>query len=648
MHYTHEDLTDNVDTSLNHNYITDDTDIYNYFEWHGTAVAGLIAAKDNSVGVRGVAPEATIYGYNYLESQSDANEADAMSRNSAVTAVSNHSYGSRDYGAPKPAAGAWEMAVEDGVTNGYGGKGVSYILTGGNGGDDDDYSNLDEQDNFYAVTTVCAVGHDDKRSDYSEMGPNLWVCGPSSSGRTGQPGITTTDNGHRYWGRFGGTSASAPIVSGVVALIREANTALTWRDVKLILAASARQNDPDNTGWEEGALKYGSTTDRYNFNHEYGFGMVDAKAATDLAAGWTNAPPFREVSSITSARHWNIPDAPSSGTPTTVSTSVTIGSNVEFVEFVEVNTVFNHSSFRDLHVELVSPSGSVSVLTNSADVDASLTSSFRFGSARFLGENAAGEWTLRFRDEKIGASGALRTWGLTIYGHGFLPAAPEIGTVTPGGGTLTVEWDAPTDTGTSDITSYDLRYIWEGAPDKSDDRWAVETGVGTLTDRSHTITDLQASVTYEIQLRAHNSSGSGSWSASVTENPIVVKPEAPPSPTSLAETRLWPLSGPLRPTPAAGISRPTTCVTSRPAKTKRWMPTGLFGTTPGGAALCGTSSAASRTQLSTTCRYAPSTPPETVRGPALRPARLCRMTFPLACSGITTRWTSRRTREALR
>ena len=78
MHYTHEDLTDNVDVSLNHNYNTDDTNIYDYFEWHGTAVAGLIAAKDNDRGVRGVAPEATIYGYNYLEGQGDANRADAM------------------------------------------------------------------------------------------------------------------------------------------------------------------------------------------------------------------------------------------------------------------------------------------------------------------------------------------------------------------------------------------------------------------------------------------------------------------------------------------------------------------------------------------------------------------------------------------
>ena len=145
------------------------------------------------------------------------------------------------------------------------------------------------------MTAVCSVGHDDKRSGYSESGANLWVCGPSSSGRVGQPRIATTDNGHRYRGSFGGTSAATPIVSGVVALVREANNALTWRDVKLILAASARKNDPGNTGWVQGALKYGSTTNRYSFNHEYGFGIVDAKAAVDLAPGWTNVRDLREI-----------------------------------------------------------------------------------------------------------------------------------------------------------------------------------------------------------------------------------------------------------------------------------------------------------------------------------------------------------------
>ena len=38
MHYGHEDLTDNVNTTLNHNYDPDLTDIYHPFEDHGTAV----------------------------------------------------------------------------------------------------------------------------------------------------------------------------------------------------------------------------------------------------------------------------------------------------------------------------------------------------------------------------------------------------------------------------------------------------------------------------------------------------------------------------------------------------------------------------------------------------------------------------------
>ena len=527
MHHQHEDLTDNVLTSFNHNYDPDLTDIYHPFEDHGTAVAGLIAAKDNSLGMRGVAPEAKIYGYNYLVEQSDENEANAMSRNAATTAISNNSWGPGDSGRPEPATKLWEAAVKDGVTNGYGGKGVFYAWAAGNGGDDDDYSTLDEYSNFYAVTAVCAVGPDDKRSEYSELGSNLWVCGPSNSGRVGQPGIATTDNGHRYRGNFGGTSAATPIVSGVVALIREANNALTWRDVKLILAASARKNDPDNTGWEEGAFKYGSTTDRYNYNHEYGFGMVDAKAAVDLASGWTNVRDLREITSESGVINLRIPDLPSSGTPTTVTASLTVDPYVDFVEFVEVNARFNHPFFRDLTVELVSPSRAVSTLSTSAPIDGDLTTRFRFGSARHLGENAAGEWTLRIKDAQDGDTGALRSWGLTIYGHGFVPGEPEIDAVTPGGGTLEIDWKAPTDTGETAITSYDLRYIRDDATDRSDGNWSVETGVGTPSNRSYTITGLRGGVKYEIQLRAHNDAGQGPWSQSEADEPTTVAPSAP-------------------------------------------------------------------------------------------------------------------------
>ena len=97
MHHQHDDLADNVLTSFNHNYGPDLTDIYHPFEDHGTAVAGLIAAKDNSLGMRGVAPEATIYGYNLLVNLTDMNIADAMNRNATSTAISNNSWGAGDY-----------------------------------------------------------------------------------------------------------------------------------------------------------------------------------------------------------------------------------------------------------------------------------------------------------------------------------------------------------------------------------------------------------------------------------------------------------------------------------------------------------------------------------------------------------------------
>ena len=122
----------------------------------------------------------------------------------------------------------------------------------------------------------------------------------------------------------------------------------------------------------------------------------------------------------------------------------------------------------------------------------------------------------------------LRSWSITIYGHGSIPGAPDIDAVTPGGGTLAVEWKAPAVTGATAITSYDLRYIRDDATDRSDDNWSVATGVGTPSNRSYIITGLEGGVKYEFQLRAHNDAGHGPWSQAEADEPTTVKPPRRP------------------------------------------------------------------------------------------------------------------------
>ena len=169
MDWSHEDLVDNVDTSLNHDY-TDNNDVHHPLAHHGTAVAGVIAARDNGIGVRGVAPRATIYGYNYLVGQSAMSEADSMARNREVTAVSNNSWGPSKGPGLGIVSSFWESAVESGVSTGYNGRGTFYVFAGGNGHLQGGNSNLNEYANHHAVVAVCAVNDGDTRSNYSEHG----------------------------------------------------------------------------------------------------------------------------------------------------------------------------------------------------------------------------------------------------------------------------------------------------------------------------------------------------------------------------------------------------------------------------------------------------------------------------------------------
>ena len=121
--HSHDDLSANINSALNHDY-GDRSNAYRPADHHGTYVAGVLAARDNTIGVRGVAPRATIYGYNLLADGeayfTDANTANAMVRNRVATAVSNNSWGPVDGFGFDHAPAVWEIAIDTGVTQGDG------------------------------------------------------------------------------------------------------------------------------------------------------------------------------------------------------------------------------------------------------------------------------------------------------------------------------------------------------------------------------------------------------------------------------------------------------------------------------------------------------------------------------------------------
>lgn len=421
LEIAHEDLAANVAAGLSFNYLNGGGNPTS--GRHGTAAAGVVAARDlNDLGVRGAAPRAYLLGYNLLQNPTASNEADAMVRNAAAVYVSNNSWGPMDGdGTLASSSLTWRNAIATGLATGRGGLGTVYVWAAGNGGDAAfnggplDNSNYDGYANNRGVIAVCAVGDNGVRAFYSERGANLWVCAPSMGDNL--HGLTTTDRqgllGYsttNYTSTFNGTSGATPVVSGVVALMLQANPGLGWRDVRLILAETARRNDPTDPDWTANGAGY-------LVNHNYGFGVVDAQAAVARALTWTTVGPQASPFTVAGAPGLPIPDNDATGVahPVTVAAS-----GITQIEYVEVTfSASDHTYSGDLEITLTSPAGTVSRLAEPHACGTACTpyNAWVFGSARHLGEAADGGWTLTVKDLVALDTGTFQSWQLKLYGR---------------------------------------------------------------------------------------------------------------------------------------------------------------------------------------------------------------------------------------
>jgi len=390
---------------------------------HGTSVAGVAAASGDN-GISGVAPEAEWAGLRMgADGTGEEEIARALSHKNDEIDIYNNSWGTGFF-QEFPAA---ERALAEAVNNGRGGLGNIYVFSGGNAQQDDlghAHSNVNYNSlaNSRHTIAVAAIDHQGQQALYSEPGAPLLVSAYSSSGREGDRAISTTglysDDGNGendYNHGFGGTSASAPLVSGVIALMLEANSQLTSRDVQHILVETAQKNDPDDDDWSENGAEY-------HVNHKYGFGAIDAEAAVDLAGDWTSVGEEISVGKQQLVdRH--IPNYDPED-PQSLSSRITIDPEDDMtVEWVEVEFEATHNYIGQLEIVLISPDGTESVLAEThgnglytGDDD---SYDWTFTSARHWGESAVGEWKLQVsdKDERNPSDDNFwNSWELNIYG----------------------------------------------------------------------------------------------------------------------------------------------------------------------------------------------------------------------------------------
>ena len=412
LDWNHPDLDDYYQSSLDYDFCGDDDDpTPSSSDAHGTAAAGVAAAVgNNSLGVSGAAPQAGLAGLQLIScSTTDIREANALSHERQSIDIYSNSWGPSDNGmtlkGPEPLMLA---AMEAGAQSGRGGLGSIITWAAGNGLGDDDDSNYDGYANLRYTIAVTAVTYKGEQSYYAEPGANILVAAPSNG--DGEA-ITTTDiegsggySSTDYTDTFGGTSSATPLVSGVIALMLEANPNLSWRDVQHVLVETSRKNDASDSSWT-------TNGNGHLVSHKYGFGVVDASAAVALAAQWTVVDTEVNISSGMQTVNLDIPD--NSGSPVNVSVNITEPLHLENIDiFVDIDHTFRG----DLEIILTSPSGMQSVLSEKHEDANNNYADWRFSTVQHWGEESRGEWTLSLEDQGNNDVGTLNEWGLVLYG----------------------------------------------------------------------------------------------------------------------------------------------------------------------------------------------------------------------------------------
>jgi subtilisin-like proprotein convertase family protein len=408
------------------------------FSNHATQVAGVIAAARDGQGAVGVAPSATLGGH-YLANR--GNDLTGLSNTSHYD-IANNSWGfANDFALTNLTSGsvttetALLLNTQYAARNGRGGLGTVIVNAGGNkraeGGS---AQGSLTKNNRYGIQVGAINAKGDLSTlqlgaaPFSNPGTSLLVSAPGSNVLATSRKLDTPRGavfGSDYTATQG-TSFAAPIVSGVAAMMLEANPSLGYRDVQRILALSAVSVADPSTEWTyNGARNWNGGGLRKS--DDYGFGKVDARAAVRLAESWTATSTLANEAEVgVSNTPVNLVVAPGQA----VRSDHVLQPGVR-VEHVEVDVYSDVGQLGDLQLRLTSPSGTQSLLLDRAGKkrsgegagdadrgsDRSGTFNYSFMSTHHWAENSQGTWTLEAINAAGGKPITLNSWAIRTYGE---------------------------------------------------------------------------------------------------------------------------------------------------------------------------------------------------------------------------------------
>ncbi len=259
--HTHPDLIDRVDAP--YDAFSDDSDPSpdpgeychgggsGICDEHGTAVSGVIVATaNNGIGIHGMCPECTLIPIKMLGESSSSLSSSVAAFEHAIeqdAAVINNSWGyTTRVAVPEPLA----EVIGRALTETRGGLGSVVVFAAGNDGRE---LSAEEMPALPGVLCVSAIDNYGYPVSYTNTGASVDVAAPSATVSISPVGDITTD--------FGGTSAAAPVTSGLAAWILSEHPEMSAAEVVQLIIDTAEESPY-------------VTHDETGHHDTYGYGVV--------------------------------------------------------------------------------------------------------------------------------------------------------------------------------------------------------------------------------------------------------------------------------------------------------------------------------------------------------------------------------------